>query len=312
MVNTTYLKLTKPTYNDAIDVEVLNNNSDILDTEINKIKNIDNTQNSKLSDHDNRITTLESKTYPYLPLTGGTISGNLEVSDNLNVIGTLIYKNREVQRLYTITDESIKSTDLKSLASSWTGGMEVSGDYYSWKLFQDPVTLWTELYVFVNNSYGDIWYKLKTPVKWKSANSTFITMTESRSISPAIMINDNVITWVNSDTFYTFSRERVEQMYIFCGYASEVYNPRKASALCIYDDETAKATKVHNLTHELKQVNDTLNELNVAVMCDNGDDTTDVIINGEVSTLSSDEVDDLYTTANNRRSEIIKRLKEIK
>ena len=312
MANTTYLKLAKPTYNDVIDVEVLNNNSDILDTEINNIKNIDNTQNRKLSDHDNRITTLESKTYPYLPLTGGTISGNLEVSDNLNVLGTLIYKNREVQRLYTITDESIKSTDLKSLISSWTKGMEVSGDYYSWKLFQDPVTLWTELYVFVNNSHGDIWYKLKTPVKWKGANSTFITMTASRSISPAIMINDNVITWVNSDTFYTFSRERVEQMYIFCGYASEVYNPRKASALCIYDDETAKATEVHNLTHELKQVNDTLNELNVAVMCDNGDDTTDVIINGEVSTLSSDEVDDLYTTANNRRSEIIKRLKEIK
>ena len=312
MVNTTYLKLKKPTYNDVIDVEVLNNNSDILDTEINKIKNIDNTQNSKLSDHDNRITTLESKTYPYLPLTGGTISGNLKVSDNLNVIGTLIYKNREVQRLYTITDESIKSTDLKSLSSSWTGGMEVSGDYYSWKLFQDPVTLWTELYVFVKNSYGDLWYKLKTPVKWKSANSTFITMTESRSISPAVMMHDNVITWVNSDTFYTFSRERSEQMYIFCGYASEVYNHRKASALFIYDDETAKATKVHNLTHELKQVNDILNELNVAVMCDNGDDTTDVIINGEVSTLSSDEVDDLYTTANNRRSEIIKRLKEIK
>lgn len=312
MANTTYLKLAKPTYNDVIDVEVLNNNSDILDTEINNIKNIDNTQNRKLSDHDNRITTLESKTYPYLPLTGGTISGNLEVSDNLNVLGTLIYKNREVQRLYTITDESIKSTDLKSLISSWTKGMEVSGDYYSWKLFQDPVTLWTELYVFVNNSYGDIWYKLKTPVKWKGANSTFITMTASRSISPAIMINDNVITWVNSDTFYTFSRERTEQMYIFCGYASEVYNPSNASALCIYDDETAKATEVHNLTHELKQVNDTLNELNVAVMCDNGDDTTDVIINGEVSTLSSDEVDDLYTTANNRRSEIIKRLKEIK
>lgn len=312
MANTTYLKLAKPTYNDVIDVEVLNNNSDILDTEINNIKNIDNTQNRKLSDHDNRITTLESKTYPYLPLTGGTISGNLEVSDNLNVLGTLIYKNREVQRLYTITDESIKSTDLKSLISSWTNGMEVSGDYYSWKLFQDPVTLWTELYVFVNNSYGDIWYKLKTPVKWKGANSTFITMTASRSISPATMINDNVITWVNSDTFYTFSRERTEQMYIFCGYASEVYNPSNASALCIYDDETAKATEVHNLTHELKQVNDTLNELNVAVMCDNGDDTTDVIINGEVSTLSSDEVDDLYTTANNRRSEIIKRLKEIK
>ena len=311
--NTNYLKLIKPDYNDVIDVALLNKNSDTLDTEVNRVKNVNDTQNTKLTNHENRLTTLESKTYPYLPLTGGTITGDLTISNNLLVQGKLISKNREVQRLYTITDESIKDADLKNLASVWSTGVEATGAYYSWKLFQDPVTLWTELFIYVTNSYANIWYKIKTPVKWKSANSTFITTSLSRKSSPTDLgADDNVVTYISEDTFMTFSRSDVEQMYHFCGYAKEVYNPTNTTALCIYDDETAKATEVYNLRSELQQVNEQLKEFDVAVMCDNGDDTTDVVINGNVNTLTSDELDDLHTTVNNRRFEIIKRLKELK
>lgn len=310
--NTNYLKLIKPDYNDVIDVALLNKNSDTLDTEVNQVKNVNDTQNTKLTNHENRLTTLESKTYPYLPLTGGTITGDLTISNNLLVQGKLISKNREVQRLYTITDESIKDADLKNLASVWSTGVEATGAYYSWKLFQDPITLWTELYIYVNNSYADIWYKIKTPVKWKNKNSTFITTSVSFLNDPTDIHYDNQITWIDNNTFYTFSRGKLQQCYHFCGYASEIYNSTNAQALCIYDDETAKSTEVHNLTSELQQVNYTLKELDVAIMCDNGDDTTDIVINGEVNTLTSDELDDLHTTANERRSEIIKRLKEIK
>lgn len=66
------------------------------------------------------------------------------------------------------------------------------------------------------------------------------------------------------------------------------------------------------LVQELKHVNEQISELDVAGMCDNGDNTTDAIVNGEVQTFTYDELYDYYTQMINRRAEILARMKELK
>lgn len=77
---TNNLNLIKPDYDDDIDVAQLNNNSDVIDTQITNIINVNDTQNTNISKLDGRVTTLENKTYPYLPLTGGNLTGDLTVN----------------------------------------------------------------------------------------------------------------------------------------------------------------------------------------------------------------------------------------
>lgn len=78
---TNNLNLIKPGYDDDIDVAQLNNNSDVIDTQITNIINVNDAQNTNISKLDGRVTTLENKTYPYLPLTGGNLTGDLTVNN---------------------------------------------------------------------------------------------------------------------------------------------------------------------------------------------------------------------------------------
>lgn len=59
MEYTKNLKLHKPSYDDDVDIQVLNNNMDILDDRVGKL--------------------------PYLPLAGGTMSGNIKVPYNVGL-----------------------------------------------------------------------------------------------------------------------------------------------------------------------------------------------------------------------------------
>ena len=50
----------------------------------------------------------------------------------------------------------------------------------------------------------------------------------------------------------------------------------------------------------------------MASMCDNGNDTTDVVVNGELVTMTGDELDDYHTQVMALRANILQQIKELK
>lgn len=76
------------------------------------------------------------------------------------------------------------------------------------------------------------------------------------------------------------------------------------------EQETQQITK-QELLQQLKSVNDELQELDVAIMCDNGNDTTDVVIDNEVVTMTGDEIDQYHTTTMQKRATILSELKAL-
>lgn len=76
------------------------------------------------------------------------------------------------------------------------------------------------------------------------------------------------------------------------------------------EQETQQITK-RELLQQLKDVNDELQELDVAMMCDNGNDTTDVVIDNEVVTMTGDEIDQYHTTTMQKRATILSKLKAL-
>lgn len=69
--------------------------------------------------------------------------------------------------------------------------------------------------------------------------------------------------------------------------------------------------KKSELLVQLQDVNTELQELDVAMMCDNGNDTTDVVINGNVATMTGDEIDAYHTNKMQERVNILKELKAL-
>lgn len=80
---------------------------------------------------------------------------------------------------------------------------------------------------------------------------------------------------------------------------------------CTPTEEQNKAVKKSELLQQLQDVNAELQELDVAMMCDNGDDTTDVVIRGNVITMTSDDIDQYHTTKMQERVNILHELKEV-
>ena len=80
---------------------------------------------------------------------------------------------------------------------------------------------------------------------------------------------------------------------------------------CTPTEEDNKAVRKAELLQQLTTVNTELQELDVAMMCDNGNDTTDVVINGTVTTMTSDEIDQYHTTKMQERINILSELKEV-
>lgn len=77
---TNNLNLIKPGYDDDIDVAQLNNNMDVLDTQVSNAITVNDDQNRRLTD-------LENKTYQYLPLTGGTMTGAIKSDGEVLLLG---------------------------------------------------------------------------------------------------------------------------------------------------------------------------------------------------------------------------------
>lgn len=80
---------------------------------------------------------------------------------------------------------------------------------------------------------------------------------------------------------------------------------------CTPTEEDNKAVRKTELLQQLQDVNTQLQELDVAMMCDNGNDTTDVVIDGTVTTMTSDEIDQYHTTKMQERTNILSALKEV-
>lgn len=80
---------------------------------------------------------------------------------------------------------------------------------------------------------------------------------------------------------------------------------------CTPTEQQMNETRKCELLQQLQQVNAEIQELDVAVMVDNGDDTTDVVINGVVRTLSSDDLDEYHTTKFQERVNILNELKAL-
>lgn len=80
---------------------------------------------------------------------------------------------------------------------------------------------------------------------------------------------------------------------------------------CTPTEEQNKAVKKSELLQQLQDVNAQLQELDVAMMCDNGNDTTDVVIGGNVTTMTSDEIDQYHTTKMQERVNILNELKGV-
>lgn len=78
---------------------------------------------------------------------------------------------------------------------------------------------------------------------------------------------------------------------------------------CTPSEEELKANKKGRLLQRLTKVNAKIQELDVASMCDNGDDTTNVIIDGELKTLTSDELDEYHTNVMAERANILNEIK---
>lgn len=81
---------------------------------------------------------------------------------------------------------------------------------------------------------------------------------------------------------------------------------------CTPTEEENKAVRKSELLSQLQNVNTELTELDVAVLCDNGDDTTDVVINNDVITMTSDELDEYHTAKMQERANILSELKALK
>lgn len=80
---------------------------------------------------------------------------------------------------------------------------------------------------------------------------------------------------------------------------------------CTPTEEDNKAARKSELLQQLATVNTELQELDVAMMCDNGNDTTDVVIDGTVTTMTGDEIDQYHTTKMQERTNILSELKEV-
>lgn len=77
-------KLSKPTYDDDVDIQVLNKNFDIIDSKLQSVSVSDNTLH------------VDDNNYPlnFLPLTGGTVTGDTEIT------GTLTNNGKDVGKMF--------------------------------------------------------------------------------------------------------------------------------------------------------------------------------------------------------------------
>lgn len=131
MEYTAKYKLSKPTYDDDVDIQVLNNNFDIIDSKLRSVSVSDNTLH------------VDDNNYPlnFLHLTGGTVTGDTEIT------GKLTNNGKDVGRLFcnkspilTPLIDFNKMADVrgnteKTTVTTIQNGVNTYVTYYNWCLF---------------------------------------------------------------------------------------------------------------------------------------------------------------------------------
>lgn len=146
MKYTTNYNLYKPDYDDTIDVDFLNKNMDVLD---NQIDGLDYVQNVNTSDNGLTFIKRNGDTIPvsldYLKLTGGTVTGDTEVT------GKLTNNGKDVGRLFCnkspiltplIDFDKMAETrgTEKATVQTIRNGVSTNVTYYTWCLFSTPMS----------------------------------------------------------------------------------------------------------------------------------------------------------------------------
>lgn len=148
MEYTTKYKLSKPTYDDDVDIQVLNKNFDIIDSKLQAVSVTDNTLH------------VDDNNYPlnFLPLTGGTVTGDTEIT------GKLTNNGKDVERLFCNKEPiltplidfdkmaTVRGIIDKTTVATIRNGRSVNVSYYNWCIFNKN-------YSVVYFETGDIYLK---------------------------------------------------------------------------------------------------------------------------------------------------------
>lgn len=140
------LKLSKPSYNDDVDIKIINTNMDMLDDNISNLDYVKNVQT------DNNGLTFTKKDNSqiqvplnYLPLTGGTVTGDTEftgkLTNNEKDVGRLFCNKSPILTPLIDFDRMAETLGAeKTTVQTIRNGVSTSVTYYSWCLFSKPMS----------------------------------------------------------------------------------------------------------------------------------------------------------------------------
>lgn len=140
------LKLSKPSYDDDVDIQIINTNMDMLDD---NISNLDYVKNVTTDNNGLTFTKKDNSQIKvplnYLKLTGGTVTGNTEFT------GKLINNSKNVARLFCNKSPNLtplidfdamaetRGTE-KTTVQTIQNGVNINVTYYNWCLFSSPMS----------------------------------------------------------------------------------------------------------------------------------------------------------------------------
>ena len=146
MKYTTNYNLYKPDYDDTIDVDFLNKNMEVLDNQLN---GLDYVQNVNTSDNGLTFIKRNGDTIPvslnYLPVTGGTVTGDTEftgvLTNNGKDVGRLFCNKSPILTPLIDFDKmaTIRGNTEKTTVTTIRNGQSTSVTYYNWCLFSTPM-----------------------------------------------------------------------------------------------------------------------------------------------------------------------------
>lgn len=140
------LKLSKPSYDDDVDIKIINTNMDMLDDNISNLDYVKNVQT------DNNGLTFTKKDNSqiqvplnYLPLTGGTVKGDTEftgkLTNNSKDVGRLFCNKSPILTPLIDFDKMAETRGTeKTTVQTIRNGVSTSITYYNWCLFSTPMS----------------------------------------------------------------------------------------------------------------------------------------------------------------------------
>lgn len=140
------LKLSKPSYDDDVDIKIINTNMDMLDY---NISNLDYVKNVQTGNNGLTFTKKDDSQIQvplnYLPLTGGAVTGNTEITSTLTNngkdIGRLFCNKSPILTPLIDFDKMAETRGTeKTTVQTIRNGVSTNVTYYNWCLFSTPMS----------------------------------------------------------------------------------------------------------------------------------------------------------------------------